>query len=59
MKQKRYAVSINIELSAKNEKEAKRIMKEIVESGTALGSEGTKLASIVLNNDPIVKELPF
>lgn len=52
----RYIVQVNIAITAKSEKEAQRIMKQVVESGTAMGSEGTKLAKIVLRENPIIVE---
>jgi len=56
---KRYQATVSIALSAKNKKEAKRIMREIVESGTAMGSDGTKFAVAKLYKDPIVEEMAF
>jgi len=53
---KKYIVTISIRVQAENEEEAKRIFKEVVESGRAMGSEGTKIAQIKLSADPIVKE---
>jgi hypothetical protein len=55
----RYAITVTIGISAKTEAEAKRIMKEIVESGTANGSEPGKIAQARLNTDPIAIKLPF
>ncbi len=57
---KRYLVQVNIGVTAKNEQEAQRILKDIVESGRAAGSSGTKIANVVLKVPPVViMELPF
>ncbi len=57
---KRYLVQVNIGITAKNEQEAQRILKEIIESGRAAGSVGTKIAQVVLKIPPVViTELPF
>jgi hypothetical protein len=60
MKLKRYQVTISVGISAKNEKDAARIMTEIIESGRAAGSSSpTAIAQIILSDKPIVKKLPF
>lgn len=57
---KRYSVQVNVRISAKGKREAQRIMREIIESGSALGSEGSKIAQIKLYKDPvIIAEFPF
>ena len=56
----RYIVQTNLIVPAKNKKEAQRIMKEIIESGSAMGSEGSKIAIAKLNEKPqVIEKLAF
>lgn len=55
----RYAVTITLGISAKTSKGAKRIMKEIVESGQAMGERPGTIAQVNLTSDPTVVKLPF
>lgn len=54
----RYAVTITVGVSAKTAKGAARIMKEIVESGSARGEE-KDIATMKLSSEPLVAKLPF
>lgn len=57
---KRYLIQTTLGITAKSEEEAKRIIKEIIESGNAKGSTDTAIAYAVLDKEPIViDELPF